>query len=133
MKTAHAGCASGEPEELKRLRLEHAGCSAKELALSGRISDLEKKKEEWRTVSAGQAEKIKSLEAELAKTRLALSDEEMACQELRTEKQELAIRSGHAEIDRNRVVNEFLPEFVRRLLGSHEFKTALAEPFNLYY
>lgn len=37
------------------------------------------------------------------------------------------------EVDRNRVVNEFLPEFVHRLLSSHEFKEALAKPFNLFY
>ena len=65
--------------------------------------------------------------------RLKLGGEEMACQELRTEKQNIAILAGNAEVDRNRIVNEFIPEAFRRLLGSHEFRSALAEPFNLYY
>ena len=84
-------------------------------------------------MSKDQVEKINSLEAELAKVSQALSDEEMAYQELRNENKGLAISSGHVEIDRNRIVNEFLPEFVRRFLGSHEFKEDLAKPFNLFY
>ena len=34
-------------------------------------------------------------------------------------------------MDRARVVNEFIPEMVRRLLDSHEYKQTLSEPFNL--
>lgn len=80
-----------------------------------------------------QAEKIKLLEAQLKDTRLKLSDEEMACKELRNEKRDIAIAAGNAEVDRNRIVNEFIPEAVRRLLSSHEFRTTLAEPFNRFY
>ena len=47
-------------------------------------------------------------------------------------KDEIAVRAGLAEIDRNRIIKEFLPEMVHRLLDSHEYKTALAEPFNLF-
>ena len=133
LRAEHAKCASGETEELKRLRSEHSECLSKEQGLSGRVADLEKEKEEWRKVSGGQADQIKVLEAELAKTRLLLSDEEMTSQELRKELEGLAISSGNVEIDRNKVVNEFLPEFVRRFLDSHEFKEALARPFNLFY
>ncbi|PWA65952.1 transposase (putative), gypsy type [Artemisia annua] len=129
----HAECSNKDPEEFKKLRLEHAGCSERELSLTGRVSDLEKEKDEWRKVSAEQAEKIKALEAELGKVKLALSEEEEEYKKLLQEKQDIAIRAGNAEIDRNRVVNEFLPEMVRHLLGSHEFKTTLAEPFNLFY
>ena len=132
LKAEHAKCASADPEELKKLKAEHAGCSSREQGLSGRIADLEKEKEEWRKVSGGQAERIKLLEADLAKTRLLLSDEEMATQELRKEKERIAILAGNAEVDRNKIVNVFIPEMIRRLLGSHEYKTALAEPFNLY-
>lgn len=77
-----------------------------------RVSELEREKEEWRKVSGEQVEKIKSLEVDLKKTRLLLSDEEMTCQELRKEKQDLAISAGNAEIDRNRIVNEFIREMV---------------------
>lgn len=68
----------------------------------------------------------------MKKIRLLLSDEEMTCQELRKEKQDLTISAGNAEVDRNKIVNEFIPEAVRRLLNSHEYKQALDEPFNLY-
>ena len=37
------------------------------------------------------------------------------------------------EIDRNKIVNRIVPEAICRLLGSHEFRSALAESFNLYY
>jgi chromosome segregation ATPase len=111
---------------VKKLRLEHE-------SLEDRVSQLETEKEEWRKVSGDQAEKIKLLEAQLKDTRLKLSDEEMACQELRQEKRDIAIAAGNAEVDRNRIVNEFIPEAVRRLLSSHEFRMTLAEPFNLFY
>ena len=100
--------------------------------LKDRVTALEVEKEEWRGVSSSQATKIRLLEEDLKKTRLQLSDEKMTSQELRKEKQELSISSGNVEIDRNRVVNEFIPEKFRRLLASHEYKQALAEPFNLY-
>ncbi|PWA98462.1 transposase (putative), gypsy type [Artemisia annua] len=129
----HSGCAAGEPEELTRLRSEHAGCSERELSLTGRVSDLTREKEEWRNVSADQAERIKSLEVELEKVKSELKNEEVANQELRKEYQDLAISSGHVSIDRAKIVKEFVSEVVRRLLGSHEFKDALSKPFNLFY
>lgn len=132
LKKEHAECASRDLKELKRLRLEHAGCSDREMGLKDRVSELETEKEGWRKVSGEQAAKIKSLEADLKKTRLLLSDEEMSCQELWNENQDLAIRMGNVEIDRNKVVNVFIPEMVRRLFNSHEYKQSLAEPFNLY-
>lgn len=122
VKDEHAECANVDLEGMKKLRLEHA-------SLEDRVSQLETEKEEWRKVSGDQAEKIKLLEAQLKDTRLKLSDEEMACQELRQEKQDIAIAAGNAEVDRNRIVNEFIPEVVRRLLSSHEFKTTLAACF----
>ena len=57
----------------------------------------------------------------------------MTSQELRKELEALAISSVNVEVDRNKMVNEFLPKFVRRFLSSHEFKAALAKSFNLYY
>ena len=72
------------------------------------------------------------LEDDLKKTKAQLADKEMSSQELRKEIQELAISYGHVEIDRNKIVKDFIPEMVRRLLNSYEYKKALAEPFNLY-
>ena len=90
-------------------------------------------KEEWKKVSGEQAEKIKLLEGHLSDAKLKLADEEKAYKELYQEKQEIAIAAGNAEVERNRIINEFIPEAIHRFLGSHEFQTALAEPFNLYY
>ena len=68
----------------------------------------------------------------MKKTKALLTDEERTSQELRKEFQDLAISSGHNEIDKNNIVKKFIPEMVRRLLNSYEYKKALAEPFNLY-
>lgn len=73
------------------------------------------------------------LEGNLSDAKLKLTDEEKAYKELYQEKQEIAIAVGNAEMERNRIVNEFIPEAIHRFLGSHEFRSALAEPFNLYY
>ena len=125
VNAAHAGCVAGESEELKKLKADQVG-------LKDRVAALEAEKEEWRSVSANQATKIRLLEEDFKKTRVQLADEDMTSQELWKENQELAISSGHVEIDRNKIVSQFVPEMIRRLLASYEYKKALAEPFNLF-
>ena len=125
IKAVHAGCVAGESEELKQLRVD-------QIILKDSVAALEAEKEEWRGVSASQANKIRLLEDELKKAKSQLKDEETSSQELRKELQGLAISSGHTEIDRNNIVKEFIPEMVCRLLNSYEYKKALAEPFNLF-
>ena len=125
VKTAHAGCAAGEPEELKQLRVE-------QIVLKDSVAALEAEKEEWRGVSANQANTIRLLEEELKKAKAKLVEEEKTSQDLRKEYQDLAISAGHNEIDKNNIVKKFIPEMVRRLLNSYEYKKTLAEPFNLY-
>ena len=126
LKDQHAECAKVNPEGVQKLRAENA-------SLEDRVSQLEVEKEEWRKVSGEQAERIKLLEGQLSDAKLKLSDEEKAYKELYQEKQDIAIAAGNAEMERNRIINEFIPEVIHRFLGSHEFRTALAEPFNLYY
>lgn len=126
LKDVHAECAKVNPVGVEKLRSENA-------SLEDRVCRLETEKEELSKVSGDQVERIKSLEAQLSEAKLKLSEEEKAYKELYQEKQDIAIAAGNAEVERNRIVNEFIPEVIRRFLGSHEFRTALAEPFNLYY
>ena len=126
LKDEHKECAEVNPEGLRKLRAENA-------SLEGRVGDLELEKNEWRKVSGEQAEKIRLLEGQLAEAQQKLKDEEKAYSELCQEKVDLAVTAGNAEVDRNRIVNEFIPEAIHRFLESHEFRSALAEPFNLFY
>ena len=73
------------------------------------------------------------LEGQLSDARLKLNDEEKAYKELYQEKVDIAVAAGNAEMERNRIINEFIPAAIHRFLGSHEFRVALAEPFNLFY
>ena len=98
LKDKHAECATVNPEGIQKLRAENA-------SLEDRVSQLVVEKEEWRKVSAEQAEKIKLLEGNLSDAKLKLADEEKAYKELHQEKQEIAIAAGNAEVERNRIVN----------------------------
>ena len=126
LKDAHKECVEVNPEGLRKLRAEN-------VSLEGRVSELEIEKEEWRRVSGEQVEKIKLLEGQLSDAKQKLNDEEKAYRELYQEKVDIAVAAGNAEMERNRIINEFIPEAIHRFLGSHEFRTALAEPFNLFY
>lgn len=126
LKDEHKECAEVNPEGLRKLRAENA-------SLEERVGNLEMEKNEWRKVSGEQAEKIRSLEGQLSDAKQKLNDEEKAYGELYKEKVDIAVAAGNAEVERNRIVNEFVPEAIRRFLGSHEFRSALAVPFNLYY
>lgn len=126
LKKAHAECYEVNPEGLRKLRAENA-------SLEERVGNHELEKNEWRKVSGEQAEKIRSLEGQLSDAKQKLSVEEKAYRELCQEKVDIAVAAGNAEVERNRIVNEFIPEAIHRFLGSHEFRTALAEPFNLFY
>ena len=69
LKDRHAECATVNPEGIQKLRAENA-------SLEDRVSQLVVEKEEWRKVSAEQAEKIKLLEGNLSDAKLKLADEE---------------------------------------------------------
>lgn len=126
LKDVHAECAKVNPEGMQKLRAENA-------SLEDRVSQLEVEKEEWRKVSGEHAERIKLLEGHLSDAKLKLTDEEKAYKELYQEKVDIAVAAENAEVERNRIINEFIPEAIHRFLSSHEFRTALAEPFNLFY
>jgi hypothetical protein len=126
LKRVHAECSEVNPEGMRKLRAEN-------VSLEGRVSELEREKEEWRKVSGDQVEKIKLLEGQLSDAKNKLSEEEKAYKELYQEKVDIAVAAGTAKMERNRIVNEFVPEAIHRFLGSHEFRSALEEPFNLFY
>ena len=118
LKDEHKECAEVNPEGLRKLRAENA-------SLEERVGNLELEKNEWRKVSGEQAEKIRLLEGQLSDAKNKLSEEEKAYKELYQEKVDIAVAAGTAEMERNRIVNEFIPEAIHRFLGSHEFRTSV--------
>lgn len=99
--------------------------------MNDRVVDLEREKEEWRKMSATQANKIKQLEEELSKAKASLDSEEDDIKSLRKDRADLAVKLGQTKMDRCNAVRELLPAVLSRLLGSHEYKRSFSIPFSL--
>lgn len=119
--------------KFKLLEVEHSAYAARETGLSDRVKQLEQEKEEWRKVSEGQVERIRQLEEELGKKNALMSEEQADNATLRKEKEDLAITLGQNEMMKLNVVLELVPDVVRRLLDSNEYKTSLAVPLSLSF
>ncbi|GKD76983.1 hypothetical protein Tco_1339604, partial [Tanacetum coccineum] len=86
--------------------------------------EKEKEKREANQQNSLQAERIKQLEEMLRQS-------EAEAQQLRTEKERYAVEAGRGEMVWQRIVNQYLPTFVRRLHQSDEYKWSLGEAFSL--
>lgn len=118
-------------ESCKDVQLRYKGCQ-KELAELQKAKDIEHaqllaaegKNKELEVTNSQQAERIKDLEA-----RLAASEKDRA--QLAKEKEDFVVQCGEGEVARHRLIRDYFPTFVRRLLQSAEYKKSLSIPFNL--
>lgn len=85
-----------------------------------RAAELDQERQNLVIVGPEQAVKIRDLEAKL-------SGSEGECRKLAKEKEILIVQS---EITRHRLIRDYFPTFVRRLLQSQEYKRSLDGPFN---
>ncbi|GJZ98425.1 hypothetical protein Tco_0670878 [Tanacetum coccineum] len=74
--------------------------------------------------SCKNADRIKQLEE-------ALKQSEADAHQLRLEREKFDVEAGNEEMVRRRIINQYLPTFVRRLHQSAEYKRSLGEVFSL--
>ncbi|GKC43513.1 hypothetical protein Tco_1061235, partial [Tanacetum coccineum] len=89
-----------------------------------KIVELEKEKKRSDELVVSQAERIRSLE-------IALKESETGIEQLRSDKERFAVAAGQSEAIRKRLITEFFPTFVQRLLQSKEYKESVGEVFSL--
>ncbi|GJW43698.1 hypothetical protein Tco_0072497 [Tanacetum coccineum] len=89
-----------------------------------KIVELEKEKKKSDELVVSQAERIRSLET-------ALKESETGIEQLRSDRERFAVAAGQSEAIRKRLITEFFPTFVQRLLQSKEYKESVGEVFSL--
>ncbi|GJW09113.1 hypothetical protein Tco_1571536 [Tanacetum coccineum] len=99
-------------------------CKKKLAAVQSALEELEEEKKEADQLNSLQADRIKQLEE-------ALKQSEADAHQLRTEKECYAVEADRGEMVRQRIINQYLPTFVRRLHHSAEYKRSLGEVFIL--
>ncbi|GKD68121.1 hypothetical protein Tco_1322211, partial [Tanacetum coccineum] len=89
-----------------------------------RLEELEEEKKEVDQLNSSQAHRIKQLEE-------VLKQSEADTHQLRVKKERYAVEAGRGKMVRQRIINQYLPIFVRRLHQSAEYKRSLREVFSL--
>ncbi|GJV99977.1 hypothetical protein Tco_1555229 [Tanacetum coccineum] len=107
-----------------QLSKNYDGALIREKSLQERVEELEEEKREAEQLTSEQADRIKHLEE-------ALKQSEVEAQQLRFDKEKYAVEAGQGEMVRRRIINQYLPTFVRRLHQSVEYKRSLGEAFSL--
>nr|GEV44417.1 hypothetical protein [Tanacetum cinerariifolium] len=96
----------------------------REKGLQDRLEELKEEKKEAEQLNSLQADRIKQLKE-------ALKQSKVDAQQLRIEKERYAVEAGRGEMVMQRIINKYLPTFVRRLHQSAEYKRSLGEVFSL--
>nr|GEU87959.1 hypothetical protein [Tanacetum cinerariifolium] len=121
LKEQHADLAYAN-ESFKDVKARYKECK-KEIA-TNRLEELEEETKEAYQINSSQAHQIKQLEE-------ALKQSEADAHQLRTEKECYVVEAGRGEMVRQRIINQYLFTFVRRLHQSAEYKRLLREVFSL--
>ncbi|GJV72730.1 hypothetical protein Tco_1492725 [Tanacetum coccineum] len=107
-----------------QLSKSYDGALTQEKSLQDRLEEVEEEKKEADNLNSSQADRIRQLEE-------ALKQAEATVVQLRAEKVHYAVKAGKGEMVRQKIVNQYLPTFVRRLHQSTEYKRSLGEVFTL--
>ncbi|GJT60474.1 hypothetical protein Tco_1004007 [Tanacetum coccineum] len=89
-----------------------------------KVAELEAGKKSSDELVISQVEHIKSLE-------VALKESEAGVEQLRSDREKFAVAAGQGEAIRKRLVTEYFPTFVQRLLQSNEYKELVGEVLSL--
>ncbi|GJV93924.1 hypothetical protein Tco_1541737 [Tanacetum coccineum] len=92
--------------------------------VSKRVEELEVEKKELEEINGKQTDRIKQIKDELEKS-------VTKAHQLRKEREDFAVKCGHGEMVRQKIVREYIPTFVRRLRQSNEYKQSLGDVFSL--
>nr|GEV30544.1 hypothetical protein [Tanacetum cinerariifolium]GEW27413.1 hypothetical protein [Tanacetum cinerariifolium] len=96
----------------------------REKSLQDRVGELEEEKKDGEQLSAKQAERIEQLEEAPRQT-------EADAHQLRLDREKYVVEAGRGEMVRSRIINDYLPTFVRRLHQRNEYKWSLGKVFSL--
>ncbi|GKF62982.1 hypothetical protein Tco_0183036, partial [Tanacetum coccineum] len=107
-----------------QLSKKYVGALTREKSLQDILEELEEEKKETEQLNSAQADRIKQLEE-------ALRQSEADAHHLRLDKERYAVENSNGEMVRRRIINYYLPTFVRRLHQSAEYKRSLGEAFSL--
>ncbi|GJT52077.1 hypothetical protein Tco_0978234 [Tanacetum coccineum] len=107
-----------------QLKEDYDGSLNCEKGLSERVKELKGENKELEGLNAKQADRIKQLKEEL-------KNSEVDTHQLRVDREKYAVECGNGEMVRRRIINEYLPTFIRRLHQSVEHKRSLGEFFSL--
>ncbi|GJV78023.1 hypothetical protein Tco_1509607 [Tanacetum coccineum] len=107
-----------------QLSKNYDGALIYEKSLQEKVEELEEEKREAEQLTYKQADRIKHLEG-------ALKQSEVEAQQLRFDKEKYVVEAGQGEMVRRRIINQYLPTFVRRLHQSVEYNRSLGEAFSL--
>ena len=97
------------------------------------MKELEKERDDWRNTASDQVERIRSLEKDLEPRTHQLMAAEEKVKVLKNEKTDLMGKVSGAEVERQRLIREFIPLVVKKLHQSVEYRKSLAEPVQLCY
>nr|GEV68499.1 hypothetical protein [Tanacetum cinerariifolium] len=114
-------CQSAQQQANTLLRFE---------ALKEQHADLAYAHESFKDVKSRYKECKKEL-ATIKQLKETLKQSEADAHQLRTEKERYAVEAARGEMVRQRIINQYLPTFVRRLHQSAEYKRSLREVFSL--
>nr|GEV91929.1 hypothetical protein [Tanacetum cinerariifolium] len=123
----------GFENKLSLIESAHSGCGSQEKELADLVKDLERDRDEWRVTASNQVEQIRALEKDLEPKTYQLETAEERIRVLEGDKRALSAELARSEIDRQKLVREFIPSVVRRLHTSVEYRKALAVSVSLCY
>ncbi|GJX02069.1 hypothetical protein Tco_0185982 [Tanacetum coccineum] len=133
-QTKYAGCKKkladlqvafdAKVSDYGQLSHDYEDALRREEALKVKVAELEAGKKESDELVVSQAERIKSLE-------VALKESETGVEQLRSDREKFAVAAGKGEMIRKRLITEYFPTFVQRLLQSKEYKESVGEVLSL--
>nr|GEY50358.1 hypothetical protein [Tanacetum cinerariifolium] len=123
----------GLDNKLSLIESAHSRFRSREKELTDVVKDLEKKKDEWRVTALNQVEHIHALEKDLEPKTYQLATTEERIRVLEGEKRALSAELARSEIDRQNLIQEFIPTVVRRLHTSAKYRKVMAVPVSLCY
>ncbi|GJS46438.1 ribonuclease H-like domain-containing protein [Tanacetum coccineum] len=102
-------------DEFALLDSVHSSCENKEKELLDQLKEMERERDDWRRTALKQVEKIQKLEDIKGKART-----------LENENVKLVAGLAQAKMEHHKLIREFVPEVVKKLHRSVEYKRSLA-------
>nr|GEV70044.1 putative reverse transcriptase domain-containing protein [Tanacetum cinerariifolium] len=115
----------GLTKQLSLLETAHSSCPDRERELMDQLKE--------RLKASGQVEKSKALEGEIKPKSKLLIDAEEKVRRLEEENHRLVSDLAVVEIDRHKLIRDFIPVVVKNLLASSEYRKSIVIPVGLCY